>query len=305
MSPFEALLQQEKIAVERDAVLAPLTSFHIGGKADYFVSVTDAKAVETVLRAAKQTATPLFVLGNGSNLLVSDRGIRGAVLHLKGNRITREENTLTAFAGTSLSALCIEAQKAGLSGLEFAFGIPGSVGGAVFMNAGAYGGEMANVLKTVTFLDENGAVQTLPAKELQLGYRTSVFKQNGAIILSAAVELSPDSPENIKQKMDDFLARRKEKQPLEWPSAGSTFKRPEGHFAGALIEQCGLKGLAVGDAAVSEKHAGFIINKGKATARDVRQLIETVRRTVLRQTGVLLEPEVLAVGQTEEDDVVL
>jgi UDP-N-acetylmuramate dehydrogenase len=228
--------------------------------------------------------------------LVPDEGIEKAVIII-GDQMSElellEDNTVSFTAGVNLVSLCRFALEKELSGLEFAFGIPGTLGGAVYMNAGAYGGEMKDVLTEITHLTPDMRIETISACEADLSYRHSVYKNNGCIILGGKLKLNPDTRENIKARMDDFLGRRKDKQPLEYPSAGSTFKRPEGYFAGALIEQCSLKGKSVGGAQVSEKHAGFVINKGGATSTDILNLIDFIKTTVKTQTGVTLEPEVI------------
>ena len=240
-----------------------------------------------------------MILGNGSNLLVSDNGIEGAVITLDGDfkEITVDGDIITSGSGAKLSRLCSVALENSLTGLEFAYGIPGSVGGAMYMNAGAYGGEMKDVALSVTALTPDGEIREVPAEELALGYRTSIFKTNGDIILFAKYKLAQGDPAAIKEKMDDVMNRRKTKQPLEYPSAGSVFKRPEGAFAGTLIEQCGLKGKTVGGAQVSEKHAGFIINIGGATCDDVMGLVKLVQDTVKAETGYFLEREIIRTGR--------
>ncbi len=274
------------------------TSFKIGGAADVFAEVNSAEDFAKALSLCKQLQVPFTVIGKGSNLLVSDKGIEGVVICLeKMNTMTVSGEKITVGAGASLTALCNFAASEGLSGLEFAFGIPGSVGGAVYMNAGAYGGEIKDVLESVTAVSKSGEIITLSAQELCLSYRHSVFHQNGATVVEAVFALKKGDAAEIKASMSEIMKRRKDKQPLEFPSAGSTFKRPEGHFAGTLIEQCGLKGTTVGGAQVSVKHAGFVINKGGATARDVLDLIEKVQKTVFENTGVTLEPEVIFVGR--------
>ncbi len=274
------------------------TTFKIGGAADVFVSVRSVDELGIVLKSAKIYAVPVFIIGKGSNLLVSDNGIEGAVVSLAGlDGIEVSGNSITCGAGANLSALCIRARDEGLSGLEFAFGIPGSVGGALYMNAGAYGGEMSQAVRNALCMDADGNLITLSLEEMELGYRTSAFKKRGLIILSATFELNADKGEEINGRMQELLSRRKDKQPLEYPSAGSTFKRPEGHFAGALIEKNGLKGAGVGAAQVSEKHAGFVINTGDATCADVLALIEKIQKTVFNADGVRLETEVIFVGR--------
>ncbi len=275
------------------------TSFQIGGPAELFVSPSDREQTAAVLAACREQEIPFFLMGNGSNLLVADEGVRGAVIAFGApmSRIVRQGDALLAQAGATLSQLCRFARQEGLSGLEFAWGIPGSGGGAVRMNAGAYGGEMVQVLTAVTYLDGAGEERTLPAAECALTYRHSLFSDHPDwLVLEAELGLQPGDAEAIQARMDELAAKRREKQPLEWPSAGSTFKRPEGRFAAALIEECGLKGTRVGGAQVSEKHAGFLVNRGGATADDVRRLIARVQETVLARTGVALEPEVKFLG---------
>ncbi|MGI6261786.1 MAG: UDP-N-acetylmuramate dehydrogenase [Acutalibacteraceae bacterium] len=275
------------------------TTFRIGGPARLFIKVGTDQALCRMTALCRKLGVGLFVLGSGSNLLVADKGYDGVVLHLAPPdfwRCSREGNEIDAGAAMRLAALTDFAQEQGLSGLEFAYGIPGSVGGAAFMNAGAYGGEMKQVILSCRALLPDGTVQTFAGESLRFGYRTSVFDENGGIVLSARFALTSDAPEAVEERMHDYLNRRRSKQPLEYPSAGSVFKRPEGHFAGALIEQCGLKGVSVGGAQVSEKHAGFIINKGGATCADVCALVEKIQRTVLRETGVSLECEIRRLG---------
>lgn len=272
------------------------TSFKIGGPADLLIECRDIEKLPILLAEIKANEIPLTVIGNGSNLLVSDNGIKGIVLVIVDDSVTVLGDTIKAFAGAKLSKLCNVALENGLSGLEFGFGIPGTVGGAVYMNAGAYGGEIKQVITLVTSITRSGEIVTRSVDELELGYRTSVFKSNFEVILSTEFKLMSAEKETIKEKMYDFLSRRKDKQPLEFPSAGSTFKRPEGHFAGALIEQCGLKGFSIGGAEVSTKHAGFVINRGNATCEDVKELIKHIQETVFNETGVKLETEVIYLG---------
>ena len=274
------------------------TTFRIGGPARLMALPRDRKEAAAAVRAAAELGIRPFFLGNGSNLLVADRGYEGFIVKLTGLDQTRVVNRrLRAESGISLARLAMAAWGRGLTGLEFAHGIPGTLGGGVAMNAGAYGGEMSQVLTAVTFLDEAGQVITLPAQECALTYRHSLFTDHPErLILEAEFELAQGVPTLIKIRMDELAQKRRAKQPLDQPSAGSTFKRPEGHFAAALIEQCGLKGLSVGGAQVSEKHAGFVVNRGGATAEDVLRLMEQVRERVLRDTGVELEPEVKLLG---------
>ncbi len=271
------------------------TTFRIGGPADYYILVHSISELTASIELCDEYDIDYMLLGNGSNLLVSDNGLRKAVIRLGGNfkNISIKGNTISCGAGATLARLCTFALSNSLSGLEFAFGIPGTVGGAVYMNAGAYGGEMKDVLLAVTHLTPGGVVETVLADSLSLSYRNSIYKQNNCIILSAEFRLSPDSAEDIKARMDDFMNRRVTKQPLDYPSAGSVFKRPEGAFAGALIEQCGLKGTSVGGAQVSTKHSGFIINTGDATCSDVMNLVKLVQDKVKRETGYTLEREII------------
>lgn len=279
------------------------TTFRAGGPADWFVIPETADELKAVLAACKKAGEPWYVVGNGSNLLVSDAGVRGVVISTgRFDRLEVSGKHLRAGAGVLLSKAAGEALKNGLTGLEFAAGIPGSVGGALVMNAGAYGSEMRDVLKSVTVLTESGQVKTLPAEELELGYRTSSILRNHYLVLEAELSLSEGDPEAIHGRMRELAERRREKQPLEYPSAGSTFKRPAGYFAGKLIEDAGLKGFSVGGAEVSEKHAGFVINRGNAAAADIYSLCMEVRRKVFEQTGVALELEVKLLGPFGEDE---
>lgn len=276
--------------------MSAYTSFKTGGPCGVRLSPSDANQLKDIITKANLLSIPFVVLGNGTNVLVPDEGIEKAIIIIgdKMADISLEgDDTLSFSAGTNLVALCRFALEKSLSGLEFAFGIPGTCGGAVFMNAGAYGGEMKDVLTEITHLTPDMRVETITAEEADLSYRHSIYKNNGCIILSAKVKLQKDSKEDIKARMDDFLGRRKAKQPLEYPSAGSTFKRPEGYFAGALIEQCNLKGKSIGGAQVSEKHAGFVINRGGATSSDILELIEHIYNIVKKETGITLEPEVI------------
>ena len=301
---MDALIQslvQSNFAPDRivpQASMAQYTTLRIGGPAEVMVNIHSADEIAVALRAAKQADAPVTIIGNGSNLLVRDGGIRGLVLRISGglNAIRREGDCLLVQAGASLAAVAAFARNEGLSGMAELGGIPGTVGGGVFMNAGAYDGEMAQVIDWVDCLDETGAAHRLGKDELKLGYRTSVFSQLPWSIVGAHLTLATGDETAIREKMADLAQRRRSKQPLEYPSAGSTFKRPVGHFAGGLIEQCGLKGTKVGGAQVSEKHAGFVINAGGATCRDILALIRLVRATVLEQTGVTLEPEVRLLG---------
>ena len=277
------------------------TTFKIGGPADYFLMPDKDTDVGRIVKICKESAIPYFILGNGSNLLVGDGGYRGAVIQIYKNMsaVTVEGTEITVQAGALLSSVAAAAKNAALTGFEFAGGIPGTMGGAVVMNAGAYGGEMKDVLTEVTVMDEEGEIVTLPADKLELGYRTSIIKTAGYIVLEAKLQLKEGTPEVIRETMKDLTIRRTTKQPLEYPSAGSTFKRPEGYFAGKLIMDSGLAGYQVGGAQVSEKHCGFVINAGGATARDVRTLMDNVRDIVYKKYGVTLEPEVKFLGDFE------
>lgn len=275
------------------------TTFRIGGPADMFVSVRSISEVRELIKAAKETMTPFMVIGNGSNMLVSDKGIRGLVIHIGKDLsdISVSGNIITAQAGALMSKVASEALRAELTGFETLSGIPGSLGGGLFMNAGAYGGEIKNVVKSVTYIDESGEIYTVSNEECKFSYRHSIFCDGGKYILSAELELKKGDPSEIKAAMDDYNNRRKEKQPLSMPSAGSTFKRPEGYFAGRLIEDCGLKGYRVGGAMISDLHAGFVVNTGNATASDVMTLIDDIRDMVRKKFGVELEPEVRLIGE--------
>ena len=274
------------------------TTFRVGGPADLMFLPASAHELCDALRLAREAGVPAQVLGNGSNLIVRDGGIRGLTIvlgeHFSDIRV--EGKRLCAQAGALLSRVAAAAMEAGLSGLEFAGGIPGTLGGGCAMNAGAYGGQISDVLVSAEVL-LGGEVRTLSLEEMQMGYRTTLPLREGGVVLSACFELDRDDSDAIQSRMKELNARRRDKQPLNLPSAGSTFKRPEGHFAGALIEGCGLKGCAIGAAQVSQKHAGFIVNTGGATAKDILQLIAHVQAVVRRETGVELEPEVKIKGE--------
>ncbi len=279
---------------EQQASMEKHTTFRAGGPAELMVHVQSPEQICAILAKAKELSVPVRTLGKGSNLLVSDAGLKGLVLHLepRANGIVQNENELTVWAGESLSALCLYALEQELSGLEFAYGIPGSLGGAIYMNAGAYGGEVKDRLKWVRFLDEEGKLQTLPMEELDLSYRHSIFCGRDCVILEAAFQLEPGEKTAIKAAMDNVMQQRRDKQPLEHPSAGSTFKRPAGAFAAALIDQCGLKGCRIGGACISPKHAGFLVNDQGGSCQDILALISHVRDVVEKETGYHLETEV-------------
>lgn len=300
--PYAALdraLETLKVKVVHNEPMDRHTTFRIGGPADRFITLADPRQLSEVLKVLREENLPWMLLGNGSDLLVSDLGYRGCVLTLSGafKEIRRlSGGTLRAGSGASLAALCTFAREQQLTGLEFAWGIPGSVGGAVYMNAGAYGGEIKDAVSSVTHLTPEGDMVTVPAAELDLSYRHSRYTGRKEVILSVEFALIPGIPAEISAKMDDLMNRRKEKQPYDMPSAGSVFKRPQNGYAAALIEQCGLKGRRVGGAQVSEKHAGFIVNTGGATCRDVQTLIGIIQEEVYKQTGTVLECEVITVG---------
>jgi UDP-N-acetylmuramate dehydrogenase len=277
-----------------DAPLAPYTTFRIGGACDILVKANSRELIRDIM----QSGVPFHVLGNGSNILVKDEGIKGVVL-LLGDEfagISVNAHAISCKAGALLSSVCITARDSSLTGLEFAYGIPGSIGGAVYMNAGAYGGEISQVLREVTYLDSDGEIKKLDFPNDDFGYRKSPFTGTKSIILEALFMLEKGDKAQISSTMNEIMQKRKDKQPLEFPSAGSTFKRPEGDYASRLIDVCGLKGFTVGGAQVSEKHAGFVINKGGATCKDVLELIEAVRKRVLKETGIELEQEVEVFG---------
>lgn len=286
----EEILQNEQMSKH--------TTFRIGGNADMFVSPKKDQVAD-IIALAKKYEVPVTIIGNGSNLLVGDKGIRGLVLSFgkEAEEIMVDGNCMVVSAGALLSKIAAEAAKRSLTGFEFAAGIPGTLGGAIVMNAGAYGGELKDVLISATVLTPEGKVLELSNGELELSYRHSCIPEKGYIVLEAVLEFMPGEETAIREKMADFKSRRVEKQPLEYPSAGSTFKRPEGYFAGKLIQDAELRGYRVGGAQVSEKHCGFVINRENATANDVLQLIEDVKRMVYDKFQVELEPEVRMIGE--------
>ena len=298
---FEHRLKQilAEDQIRREEPMKLHTTFRIGGPAQYLVTPRTNEEVRAVVGLCRGEGIPYYIIGNGSNLLVSDKGYRGVVIQLykEFSSITAQGNEIRAQAGASLAKIAAEALRQGLAGFEFASGIPGTLGGACIMNAGAYGGEMKDVLQEVTVLTREGEQKTLQRDELDMGYRTSRASREGYIILEALISLEQGEAGEIRKKMDDLKERRVSKQPLEYPSAGSTFKRPEGYFAGKLIQDAGLRGFRVGDAMVSEKHCGFVINCGNATAAQVDELIRQVQEKVRENSGVTLEPEVRRLGE--------
>ena len=281
-----------------DEPMSRHTTFRVGGPADFFVTPKVKEEVRDVIRICKEAGMPYYIIGNGSNLLVSDAGYRGVIVQIykEMNEVKAEGDLVKAQAGALLSGIAAKALGAELSGFEFASGIPGTIGGACVMNAGAYGGEMKDVLESVTALTGEGKIIELGRNELELGYRTSVIAKKGYIVLGAVLKLERGDGEKIKTYMDELKEKRVTKQPLEYPSAGSTFKRPEGYFAGKLIEDAGLRGFQVGGAQVSEKHCGFVINRDHATAADIMELMRQVQIRVKENYGVDLEPEVKRLG---------
>lgn len=286
-------------AVVADEPMSAHTTFKIGGAADIFASVSSEEEISALIKLANKESVPYMVMGNGSNMLVGDGGIRGLVIHLGKNfsDIKTDGNLIYAQAGALMSSIASAAAKASLTGFETLAGIPGTLGGALYMNAGAYGGEIGAVVRKVRYIDEKGDIYSVSSSECCFGYRKSIFSDGKKYIVSAELELKTGDEKEIRAAMADYAARRSEKQPLSMPSAGSTFKRPEGYFAGSLIENAGLKGYSVGGAQVSEKHAGFVVNKGGATAEDVLKLIEHIKNTVYEKSGVKLEPEVRLIGE--------
>ncbi len=289
----------DKARVLTDEPMSKHTTFRVGGNADYFVVVKNAEEIKCVLKLCKEENIPYYILGNGSNLLVGDGGYRGVIIQIwkEMSNIKVEGAGIRAQAGVLLSKIGNVALDAGLTGFEFAAGIPGCLGGAVMMNAGAYGGEMKDVLKEVTVLTEDGECLTLQNEELELGYRTSIVAKKGYIVLEAFIQLEQGDKDKIKERMNELKLQRTTKQPLEYPSAGSTFKRPEGYFAGKLIQDAGLRGFQVGGAQVSEKHCGFVINKGGATAADIMELVSKVQEKIQAEFGVQLEMEIKRLGE--------
>ena len=293
---LKTIISEESILL--DEPMSKHTTFRIGGNADVFVS-PEIEQVAQIITLAKECEVPVTIIGNGSNLLVGDKGIRGLVLSFgkAAEYVQVDGSCVIAGAGALLSKIAAEALRNSLTGFEFAAGIPGTLGGALVMNAGAYGGEIKDVLISAKVLTTEGEIVELSASELELSYRHSCIPEKGYIVLEAVLELQPGEEETIRETMADFRNRRVEKQPLEYPSAGSTFKRPEGYFAGKLIQDADLRGYTVGGAQVSEKHCGFVVNKGGATAADVCKLIADVKEKVYEQFQVKMEPEVKMIGE--------
>lgn len=297
---LETVKQQiDSKLIKENVYLKDMTTFRTGGKAGLFVEPENISELTEVLKVIKKEHVPYFILGNGSNLLVSDEGYEGVVIRLQGDFLNISHDGFTIYAGAAamVSKLCITARDSGLTGLEFAYGIPGTVGGAMVMNAGAYDGEMSFVVESVDLLDESLNKVTLTNAEMLFSYRHSILKEKEMVVLGTKFRLNDGNVSDIDDKMQDFLNRRRTKQPLEFPSAGSTFKRPEGYFAGKLIEDAGLKGFRVGGASVSTKHCGFVVNDQNGTAADVNELMERVKETVFKTSGVTLEPEVIKIGK--------
>lgn len=287
--------KQAQLDVQSNVELKDYLSLKIGGIADYFITPNSYEEIIEAIKISKQLNLKYFVIGNGSNTLALDYGVRGVVIYLgdKFSKITLlEDNIIKAEAGALLKDVCMFAQSLGLSGMESLYGIPASVGGAIYMNAGAYDGEIKDVVLNVDFINDHNQVETLSNEQSEFGYRNSYFMNNAGIVTTAYFKLHEGSKDDIQAKMDDYLNRRETKQPLEWPSAGSTFKRPNFHYASALIDTCALKGYSVNDIKVSEKHAGFLINVGNGTSKDFIKLINHIQSTVYAKTGFRLEPEI-------------
>ena len=294
-----ALSEKLRIKYSINEPMALHTSFKIGGNADIFICPETTDQLTEILETAKSENIPCFILGKGSNLLVSDNGIEGAVVSTLSMQqiILVNEDVIMAEAGASLASVCRFARDNGLTGLEFAYGIPASVGGALYMNAGAYGGDMSTVVKKAASLTANLDLVYRNVENMGLAYRKSIYEENGEIVTAVVFKLELGDKEKIAAEMETIMAKRIKSQPLDYPSAGSTFKRPEGYYAAALIDECGLKGLSVGGAEVSQKHAGFVINKGKATCNDVLQLIGKIQNIVKEKRSVNLETEVIHIGR--------
>jgi len=296
-------IKSYSLEAEFDADMKKHTTFKIGGTADCLVNVSSVREINDVIHLCRDYNVPFMVMGNGSNLLVKDGGIRGVVIKTsKMNECHTEVDHIYAECGVLLSKLSTLAMTKSLSGLEFAGGIPGTLGGAIYMNAGAYGSEIADVIESVTYMDSDGNIEMIGVEKLEAGYRKSMFTDKNYIILSCVLKLKPAKLDDITATMREYSKKRMEKQPLTQPSAGSTFKRPDGSFAGKLIEEAGLKGFSIGGAQVSTKHGGFVINTGCATAKDVIDVIDHVKKKVNNEFGIRLEPEVRIVGDVKKDN---
>lgn len=295
---LQAILEPEDLLF--DEPMKAYTTFRVGGPAKWMTTPEDEQQLRVIFAICKEMNIPYFVLGRGSNLLVSDSGFDGVIVNLRKHftkiEVDKEKKQIIAQAGASLPAVSQAALAASLTGLEFASGIPGTMGGGLFMNAGAYGGELKQVVTEATVINMDGVIRHVPVEEMELGHRLSCFMKTKEVILSVTMQLTEGDPVVIKATMDDFNGRRRDKQPLEYPSAGSTFKRPEGYFAGKLIQDAGLKGFSVGGAQVSEKHAGFVINTGSATASDIWNLCREIQKRVKAEFGVELEMEIQKLG---------
>ncbi len=293
---FTSFYSDEDVKINEK--LSQYVNFKVGGPADILVTPRNKEQIIRTVNICKENNIPFYVIGNGSNLLVKDGGFRGVVMSLtKVNNITVDGERIEAECGAMLNQVSDKAVENSLTGFEFACGIPGTVGGAVFMNAGAYNGEMSQVIESADVINENGEIITLNNEELDLGYRSSIVMKKGYVVLSAVFKLEKGTVKSIKDLVADLTNKRESKQPLEYPSAGSTFKRPEGYFAGKLIQDAGLKGYSIGGAAISEKHSGFVINKGGATAKDILDLIHHIQDEVKKQFGVELHTEVRIIGE--------
>ena len=291
LEEIQKIVSKDKIFTNEP--MSKHTSFKIGGPAEIFVKINNVEELKLIIKISKQAEVPITVVGNGSNLLVSDDGIRGIVLKIEFDKIEIEESgKLKVGSGVKLAFLAQKCLKEKLQGFEFASGIPGTIGGAIRMNAGAHGSEMKDIVKKITCMTRDGKIQVISNEEAKFEYRNSIFSQNDYIILEAEIQLRKGNPEEIRSKMDEYATYRKEKQPIEYPSAGSTFKRGNDFITAKLIDECGLKGYQIGGAQVSEKHAGFIINKGNATAEDVKQLMKYVEEQVYNKFGKKIEPEI-------------
>lgn len=299
---YEALLKElPQTTIYKNEPMSKHTSFKIGGNADIYIKVKSAEEIVKIKEYAKKYEIPVTVIGNGSNILVRDNGIRGITIqmNMQDVKIEKDENDVLVYvaSGVKLAPLAITLQKEGITGFEFAGGIPGTIGGAVRMNAGAYGGEFSNIVEEVTYLDEENNIVTVPKEKVEFSYRHSIFVNSKKIVLSAKLKLKKGNVEDIKEYMNELAQKRKEKQPLDMPSAGSTFKRGADFFTAALIDEAGLKGYTVGGAQVSTKHAGFVVNKGNATANDVLELVENVKKQIYDKFGKKIELEIEVIGE--------